>query len=59
MDGHVHYYPCFQLRTFLDSAWSNIERAAESFVRDDRAFAGVLLLAETPEQNFFRQLSAS
>ncbi len=55
VDGHVHYYECYHLSRFLDSAAVNFQRgAAESGLRSDAP--GCLLLAETPSEAFFQQL---
>jgi hypothetical protein len=55
VDSHVHYYQCYSLPVFLDSALSNFERAGLELGLSSRGI-GCLVLAETPEQAFFQQL---
>jgi len=57
VDAHVHIYDCFDLEKFFNSAYSNFKNEA---VRSDhgRDFIGVLLLAETVNDNWFHHLSS-
>ena len=58
VDAHVHIYDCFDLEEFLDSAFYNFKSAAEQNNAGDN-FVGILLLAETYKDNWFRDLSDS
>jgi hypothetical protein len=48
VDGHVHYYPCFSPRVFLDQALKNFHRAAEAHAPCQ--WGGYLLLADRQGQ---------
>ncbi len=50
-DAHVHIYSCFALARFFDAAWTNFSREAAG-----GPFTGVLLLAETAEDDWFAAL---
>jgi len=53
---HVHFYDCFDLDIFLDSALLNFTCKSISSGWQN-AFTGVLLLAETSKDNWFEYLS--
>jgi hypothetical protein len=57
VDAHVHLYDCFDLATLLDSAYEHFSRQATRYGKPDR-FTGVLMLAETGEQDRFAELHA-
>ena len=52
LDTHVHVYDCFDIDTFLDSAWQNFH----SQVGNQATFTGVLLLTESNHYNWFQTL---
>ena len=55
VDAHVHIYECFNLEAFFNSAYRNFENEADrSGLGND--FSAVLLLAETPRENWFHRL---
>ena len=56
IDAHVHIYDCFDLEKFFDSAYTNFESAAEKLGHGDD-FNGILLLAETTNESWFKRLS--
>jgi hypothetical protein len=56
VDSHVHIYECFELETFFNSAFVNFRSQAQKFGHADN-FTGILLLAETSKDNWFRHLS--
>ena len=57
IDSHVHIYDCFDLDTFLTSAWQNFrDQAAKAGAED--SFTGVLLLTESAQHNWFKTLAA-
>ncbi|MGV7223214.1 MAG: hypothetical protein ACQ9MH_17000 [Nitrospinales bacterium] len=55
VDAHVHIYDCFDLEIFFDSAYSNFKSAAERLGYGNE-FSGILLLAETSNDNWFKHL---
>jgi len=55
VDAHVHIHNCFDLEKLFDSAYSNFRSEAVRSDCDDE-FAGVLLLAETYNDNWFKYL---
>ena len=58
VDAHVHIYDCFDINKLLDAALRNFKCAANKLGVDD-GFTGVLLLAETSQDNWFQQASMS
>lgn len=56
IDAHVHIHNCFDLETFLDSAFANFKAQATRCGQQD-AFMAILLLAETSKDNWFRRLA--
>lgn len=54
VDAHVHFYPCFERDAFFDAAERNLRRSAIQTGLPDGA-RGVLMLAETHEDDFFRE----
>lgn len=56
VDGHVHHYPCFDPRTFYDSAEGNFSAAAQQLRLNARA-PRCLLLAETARERHFETLA--
>ncbi len=56
VDAHVHVYDCFDINELLDAALRNFDRAAKKLGLNNK-FTGILLLAETSRDNWFRQLS--
>jgi hypothetical protein len=53
IDGHVHFYDCFDRDIFFDSAWHNFQRAAERAGSPAEESRLVLLLAEGGRENRF------
>jgi hypothetical protein len=47
VDAHAHFYPCFHMDTFLQSARSNFDRAARGLAPADST-SGVLVLVDPP-----------
>jgi hypothetical protein len=58
IDAHVHIYDCFSLDAFFNAAYSNMESAANQLGAGNQ-FRGILLLAETAEDNWFDILAGS
>lgn len=56
IDSHVHIYDCFDIDTFLASAWQNFSTQA-SQVGAQATFTAVLLLTESKQHNWFQTLS--
>jgi hypothetical protein len=56
IDTHVHIYKCFDLCRFFDAAYENFRSRATILGNADN-FTGILLLAETSSDNWFRHLS--
>ena len=56
VDAHVHIYDCFNLQVFFDSALTNFK--AEAARRSVGAFTGLLLLAETAREDWFKRLNS-
>ncbi|WP_250565703.1 class I SAM-dependent methyltransferase [Adonisia turfae] len=52
IDTHVHIYDCFNIDTFLDSAWQNFH----SQTGHQAGSTGVLLLTESKSHNWFQAL---
>lgn len=52
IDTHVHIYDCFNVDTFLESAWQNFHSQAQN----QTDFTGVLLLTESVGHNCFEAL---
>lgn len=57
VDAHVHIHHCFQLSDFFDSAFLNF-RAEAIRCGQGNSFAGILLLTERTNENFFHRLAA-
>lgn len=57
IDSHVHIYTCFDIDTFLASAWHNFRDQAARVGSEDR-FTGVLLLTESKQHDWFQTLAA-
>lgn len=55
VDAHVHIYECFALENLLTAACTNFKREAARREKMD-SFTGVLLLAETSSDHWFRRL---
>jgi len=56
VDAHVHIYDCFDIQTFLDSAFANFKAEAARCGQED-SFTAVLLLTETAKDNWFQRLA--
>ena len=54
IDGHVHFYPCFDRDLFFDSALANF-RSAAGAVRGNAKYAGWLLFTESAGMNYFQR----
>lgn len=57
IDAHVHIYNCFNLSSFLNSAYKNFLEAQNS-ISETGQFVGVLLLTETAKHNWFEKIQA-
>jgi len=55
IDTHVHLYDCFELSTFLDSAYRNCQTHATQ-QQHHGPFLGVLLLTESSWDHWFQRL---
>jgi hypothetical protein len=55
VDAHVHIYDCFDLQTFLNSAFANFKNHASGGAVDN-GFTALLLLTEGASENWFRRL---
>ncbi len=55
VDSHVHLYPCFETRAFLDGAAEAFARAADT--SGVVAWTGCLLLTETARDSAFKSLA--
>jgi hypothetical protein len=56
VDAHVHFHPCYELQTFLDSTHDNLTQAAASLkLLTDTP--GCLLMAECAWHNYFSQFA--
>jgi hypothetical protein len=58
LDGHVHFYPCFDRDRFFDSALSNFRNAAGAVPRN-AGHAGWLLFTESAGMEHFRRFRAA
>ncbi len=54
-DSHVHFYDCFDLDYFLDSAWSNFYKQAQLAQKQDD-FTAILMLTEAKQDRWFSKL---
>ena len=54
-DSHVHFYACFDIDKFLDSAWNNFYLQAR-LLQDHSDFAAVLMLTEANRNHWFQEL---
>jgi hypothetical protein len=54
-DAHVHFYDCFDLQVFFNSAYDNFKFNAHKFGQG-HDFKGFLLLSETSKDNWFKLL---
>lgn len=54
-DSHVHFYDCFDLDYFLNSAWDNFYRQAQSKQKQDD-FIAALMLTEAKQDHWFLKL---
>lgn len=55
-DAHVHIYPCFNIKSFFESAQLNFQKAA-SHQGQPQPWTGVLFLTETRQENYFQKLT--
>jgi hypothetical protein len=58
VDSHVHFYDCFDAAAFLDAAAESFGRAARQLGLEAET-PGCLMMSETPQMHFFRQLRDS
>jgi len=56
VDAHVHFYDCFDLTVFLDSALSNFQTAAEKLGCHSK-FMAVLFFTEGKRENGFQRIA--
>jgi hypothetical protein len=56
VDAHVHIHDCYNVGEFFDSACTNFKFAAERLGHENN-FTGILLLTETPNENWFGRLA--
>ncbi len=54
-DSHVHFYPCFDIDRFLDSAWDNFYLQCR-LRQDHHEFVAVLMLTEAKQNQWFQEL---
>lgn len=54
-DSHVHFYDCFDLDCFLNSAWNNFYKQAVTKKKQDE-FVAALLLTEAKQDHWFKKL---
>jgi len=54
-DSHVHFYDCFDLDHFLDSAWNNFLKQAQLKQKQNN-FIAVLMLTEAKQDHWFLKL---
>jgi hypothetical protein len=57
-DAHVHYYKCFNVENFLDSAYENFYKQACRLGRQSD-FLPMLLLSEAKQDNWFNCLKSN
>ncbi len=57
IDTHVHIHACFNLSTFLESAYKNCRTQARLHDSDDN-FLGVLLMTESSSEHWFQHLQS-
>jgi hypothetical protein len=57
-DAHVHIYPCYNIKTFLESAQKNFQAAATQ-CGSPQSWSGVLFLTETRQENYFQKFAQS
>ncbi|MHC4268259.1 MAG: hypothetical protein ACYSTS_07305 [Planctomycetota bacterium] len=55
IDGHVHYYNCYDFEKFFDMALNNMDKMFSSIYPEDNYFQKVLLLTEGKDNDFFSQ----
>lgn len=55
IDSHVHIYNCFDIDTFLESAWQNFHSQVSKLGLQD-GFTGILLLTESTHHHWFQSL---
>ncbi len=56
VDSHVHIYDCYNLESFLNAAIQNFQASAQQ-QGNIKNFQSVLLLTETQNDHYFRQLT--
>lgn len=57
-DSHVHFYDCFELDNFLDSAWRNFYQQAQS-KQKQHEFIAILMFTEAKQDHWFLKLKAN
>ncbi len=55
IDGHVHYYNCYNFERFFDMAMNNMDKMFFSLYPEDYYFKKVLLFTEGKDNDFFSQ----
>jgi hypothetical protein len=53
IDGHVHFYDCFDLKRFLETAWASLDSVG--ITSPPNRGVGCLLLTERPQDHWFRR----
>jgi len=59
VDGHIHYYDCYQVDQFFDSALAQMERLGKQTVPAGSSFTKILLFTEGKDNNFFARFKAN
>jgi hypothetical protein len=54
IDGHVHFYNCFNQESFFNSAWKNFVAQANKYSVEKNIIC-VLMLTETSSHNWFEK----
>jgi hypothetical protein len=53
VDGHIHFYDCYNLETFFTNALKNLDRCHQQLDQGNGPFEKSLLLTEGKKNNFF------
>ena len=55
VDGHVHFYSCYDPERFFDVAIENLNAEFHSIYPGDNKFAKILLFTEGKQNDYFSQ----
>ena len=53
VDGHVHYYDCYDFEEFFDMAIKNMDNMNKSIYSEDNNYRKVLLFTEGKDNDYF------